>query len=462
MMRMTVVAVVMAVLGVACGMSQRPCSASTCTGCCDAAGQCQGGTQSASCGSSGARCEACVDGAVCQLGRCSSASGGGLAGGASGGTSGGSAGGAAGGSAGGSDAGVMADAGCVRVQSDEATLTYIEDADGDGFGDERDNCPFAGNRDQRDGDGDGVGDACDSCVALANAAQLDADADGQGDLCDADLDGDGIANATDNCGALANPQQANLDGDAFGDRCDDNVDGDAFDDQTDLCPWIASASNAANSNPACRRDADNDGVDDSADNCPGLVNASQADVDRDGRGDACDLDADGDGVLMQADNCPLVANRSQADVDFDGLGDACDARFCLVIDPSAPTDCIDPTGAFRVFVGGSIIGFPTSQSLRLPMFANRNMVPIAYVWTVLRRPAGSALGLVGAMGTTSQSRDYQYAYSPMNVPATVFLDRPGDYEFQLQGRLVSTGAMSVSVLRVTATGPVVAPACLAP
>jgi hypothetical protein len=89
------------------------------------------------------------------------------------------------------------------------------DADGDGLGDARDNCPTLANGpaqlaapgigDQADRDGDGVGDACDNCVFVPNppvaaaafqtttGGQLDDDGDGRGNLCDADFNGKGAA-----------------------------------------------------------------------------------------------------------------------------------------------------------------------------------------------------------------------------------------------------------------------------
>ena len=39
-------------------------------------------------------------------------------------------------------------------------VRLLEDSDGDGKADDRDNCPFVSNRDQTDDDGDAVGNAC--------------------------------------------------------------------------------------------------------------------------------------------------------------------------------------------------------------------------------------------------------------------------------------------------------------
>jgi hypothetical protein len=41
-------------------------------------------------------------------------------------------------------------------------MPIINDSDGDGFSDDRDNCPNIANADQRDSDNDGLGDVCDT------------------------------------------------------------------------------------------------------------------------------------------------------------------------------------------------------------------------------------------------------------------------------------------------------------
>ncbi len=166
----------------------------------------------------------------------------------------------------------------------------LEDADGDGIPDSRDNCPDVPNADQADLDGDGLGDACDD-----------------------DNDGDGVADDIDNCPLVPNPDQTDTDGDGAGDACDDPDDNDS------------------------------DGVLNDEDNCPDVFNPEQGDFDEDGLGDACDDDDDGDGILDDGDasgiagdnpcvgleiqdcddNCPLLANPDQFDRNEDGAGDAC-------------------------------------------------------------------------------------------------------------------------------------------
>ena len=73
----------------------------------------------------------------------------------------------------------------VSYTDDGKTLSYTDDADGDGKSDGFDNCPFVANRDQADSDGDGVGDACDNCPKVANPDQRDTNGNGVGDACDA-------------------------------------------------------------------------------------------------------------------------------------------------------------------------------------------------------------------------------------------------------------------------------------
>ncbi len=122
-----------------------------------------------------------------------------------------------------------------------------------------------------DNDGDGIGNNCDNCPDSANLSQLDSDGDGLGDACDLcpldsanDADGDGICANFDNCPQIANSSQADVDGDNVGDLCD---------------------------------------------NCPDRTNPDQADSDDDGIGDACEYvcgDADGNGAVSIADAVYLI------------------------------------------------------------------------------------------------------------------------------------------------------------
>lgn len=104
MRALTLVFVVSAAsLFAACPQPTKECSAATCSGCCDATGQCQGGNSLTACGTSGNQCTACASG-TCNLGFCSTTVTGG-SGGSGGGTSGGgTATGGSGGTGGGSGA----------------------------------------------------------------------------------------------------------------------------------------------------------------------------------------------------------------------------------------------------------------------------------------------------------------------------------------------------------------------
>ena len=90
---------VIASMWLGCGPTTAPkqCNFQTCSGCCDAAGQCQSGFTSAACGVLGAACQTCT-GLVCQSGTCAVVNNSGGGGGSSTGGGGGSTTGGGGGS----------------------------------------------------------------------------------------------------------------------------------------------------------------------------------------------------------------------------------------------------------------------------------------------------------------------------------------------------------------------------
>jgi hypothetical protein len=130
----------------------------------------------------------------------------------------------------------------VKASVQQINDKWNPDKDGDGIADDKDNCPWNSNPDQKDTDGDGVGDVCDNSPTKANRDQKDSD-------------GDGVGDASDNCPTVYNP-----------DQLDTNLDGIGY---------------------ACE-DADQDGIINSKDNCPDVKNYDQRDSDNDTLGDVCD------------------------------------------------------------------------------------------------------------------------------------------------------------------------------
>jgi parallel beta-helix repeat protein len=70
-----------------------------------------------------------------------------------------------------------------------------------------------------DSDGDGIGDDVDNCPLVYNPGQKDSNGDGTGDVCDeTDSDSDGFPDYSDNCKFIPNDQK-DSDGDGIGDAC---------------------------------------------------------------------------------------------------------------------------------------------------------------------------------------------------------------------------------------------------
>jgi hypothetical protein len=350
----------------------------------------------------------------------------------------------------------------VAYTDDGDTLAYTDDADGDGKADTSDNCPFIPNRDQLDSDGDSVGDACDSCSTVANKDQLDTDGDAKGDACDEDMDGDKVLNAQDNCPLVPNEAQVETDGDGKGDACDDDKDNDGIKDGEDKCPLFADATNAEHPElgKLCDHDQDADGIVDASDNCPTVPNPDQKDTDADGIGNACDSDIDNDGIPNVKDNCPVDPNPDQVDADHDGKGDTvgdvkgCDERFCFVVDEANEDKCLDPKAPFTVSAGPTLT-IKAGQEVRLPLYANRNNVPVSFQWTVTTRPSGSSAAISNPTGLVSASRDYKFAYPNGAVP-TFVADSTGTYEFQLAGTLLAPDTLFKDSQRSIASTKLVA------
>jgi len=101
----------------------------------------------------------------------------------------------------------------------------IEDSDGDGIKDDKDQCPLlagiAANKGcPADSDGDGIYDTKDKCPQYAGTVASNG--------CPADNDGDGIHNGIDKC-----PQLAGI---SANDGCPADSDGDGVYDNEDRCP----------------------------------------------------------------------------------------------------------------------------------------------------------------------------------------------------------------------------------
>ncbi|MBL6743820.1 MAG: thrombospondin type 3 repeat-containing protein [Candidatus Poseidonia sp.] len=227
-----------------------------------------------------------------------------------------------------------------------------------------------------DDDGDGVGNEVDNCPATPNPFQLDRDGDAYGDACDDDDDNDGVLDLNDDCAVGHSNWTASISTDHDADGChdaaeDQDDDNDGMNDQIDLCAlgalgWQSSTSTDYDGD-GCEDagedvDDDNDRICDASDlddgwactvsaagsdlcpmSPPSFTSYVGNDIDRDGCEDAGeDLDDDNDGTMDDVDDCPLVPGTSSlgdalgcADFDNDGYSDSTD-EF-----PTEPTQWFD-------------------------------------------------------------------------------------------------------------------------
>ncbi len=227
-----------------------------------------------------------------------------------------------------------------------------------------------------DEDGDGVGDEVDNCPDTANPLQANFDNDSMGDVCDDDDDNDSVLDVDDQCVRGQLDWTSSLLTDHDGDGCLDTLedvddDNDGVADVSDFCPtgdldWTSSTATDYDLD-GCQDssedvDDDNDRICDaselssswactpstaSVDLCPesslGFFSNNQNDVDGDGCEDGTeDTDDDNDGFTDDVDACPTSPGTSSlgsvlgcSDFDSDGFSDSTD------VFPTEPTQWLD-------------------------------------------------------------------------------------------------------------------------
>lgn len=347
----------------------------------------------------------------------------------------------------------------VAKTDDGKTLSYSDDADGDGIADDKDNCPWVSNRDQKDTDGDGVGDACDNCPNIANKDQHDIDGNGIGDVCDPDMDGDGIPNARDNCPRIPNPDQKISFPQLFtiGDRCNPDIDGDGVPNNRDNCPYKYNPDQVLPADTTgCDFDTDHDGVSDSYDNCPLVYNPDQKDTDHNGIGDACDPDMDGDGVLNEKDNCPLVYNPDQKNFENASVGTACNALpgcFHMRKDgDKLGDDCLNRQRPFQTAMGTELSVPKTGAKVRLAIGSNRSGA-MDTTFTVVSAPSGSSVIVANPVQTfvRKDGTGFVFEYSDSSLSSSITPDKDGTYVIQANSKLAFDDRAYPGVDNSTAT-----------
>ncbi len=230
-----------------------------------------------------------------------------------------------------------------------------------------------------DEDGDGIGDQVDNCPFIANSAQANHDGDDYGDVCDEDDDNDSILDIDDNC-ALGNLSWiSSLATDHDMDGCldlkeDTDDDNDGLLDDLDSCSrgdlgWASSSATDYDTD-GCQDsgedyDDDNDRICDALvadgfwtcsvssveeDLCPTSPLSFFSTLINDGDRDGCedvgeDLDDDNDGFSDIVDTCPVSPGSSDtgdvlgcSDFDGDGYADSID-EF-----PTETTQWLDTDG----------------------------------------------------------------------------------------------------------------------
>ena len=227
-------------------------------------------------------------------------------------------------------------------QDEVVRIDPLNDEDGDGIGNEIDNCPFVPNAAQTNYDGDAKGDVCDEdddndsvldddddCqlgnLSWVSSPLTDHDMDGCADLTeDIDDDNDMVVDDVDRCptGDLewASTSATDYDMDGCRDAGEDLDDDDdrICDGQTTNNVWACSVSTTQ--------------VDECPMSAPTFSSIAANDADQDGCEDATeDLDDDNDGIQDAVDDCPESSGSSSLglllgclDTDQDGYADSVD------------------------------------------------------------------------------------------------------------------------------------------
>ena len=363
-------------------------------------------------------------------------------------------------------------------------MNFMADADGDGIGDEDDNCPNTANVDQLDTDGDSQGDACDEdddndgvpdssdAFPVDSGESVDTDGDGTGNNADSDDDGDTVEDTLDNCPLIANTNQLDTDGDLTGNLCDGDDDNDGVADDSDAFPLdnsetvdsdgdgVGDNSDWAPNDSSESADSDGDGVGDNADAFPSDATET-LDTDSDGVGDNTDPDIDGDGVLNENDPFPNQGQYS-VDTDSDGMPDAWEIRFDL--DPNDPLDAaLDQDGDGITNLEEFLAGTPPSGSIDID--GNSRYDALTDGLLLLRGMFGltdSALvaGAVASDAVYSSSSEIESRISLLSDLADV--DGNGEvdaltdglltlrYLFGLQGSALVSGVVAPNATRTSA------------
>jgi OOP family OmpA-OmpF porin len=226
---------------------------------------------------------------------------------------------------------------------------------------------FAIGASQKDADGDGVGDGKDECPATPAGATVDAKG------CPIDSDGDQVADGIDQCantptGASVDPR-----------GCPTDQDADNVFDGIDQC--ADTPKGATVDARGCPSDNDGDGVPEGLDQCANTP--AGATVDANG----CPTDADGDGVVDGIDKCPGTSPGLQVD-----------ATGCPIEVTERETELLD-TGMIRL----QEIQFATGKaSLREEAMPQLDIIgQVLGKWPELRIEIG---GHTDSRGTTAYNK----------------------------------------------------------